>query len=296
MRGWLAVQDDLTAAFPELAPWQVVAELSGGSQGAFLVRDAAGVEAVAKLHVGSTVGWFEPVARRVEVLRRRGVPAPTMRIGTTPRGVLLLQSVLPGKTNPPLSDALVRELLRINALQAGAADAAPGQWRQLMRSSLVEGLAGYCEHHPLAAFSDETRAQLQRIQSVGRAVDWNRLPADDLVHYDFHPANVMSEDGETVSGIVDWDGVMVGDRLLDVAMLSFTSMWRATEVILDCLWQAFFAMGDEDRRNVAMHHTVLRLVDWTIRHDTRDVAMRTIRAGQRAFASLDEGRLVSSAR
>ncbi len=48
-----------------------------------------------------------------------------------------------------------------------------------------------------------------------------------------------------MSGIVDWDAGHVRDRLLDVAMLTFTAMWRAEWPVLQHLWAYFFSIGEE---------------------------------------------------
>jgi len=79
-------------------------------------------------------------------------------------------------------------------------------------------------------------------------------------------------------------------RLLDLAILAFTSRWRAEGPVVARLWAEFFSIGDEQRCAVYMHHTVLRLVDWTIRHETPTVAQHTVAAAELALASLDAGR------
>jgi len=206
--------------------------------------------------------------------------------GDDDRALLLLE-VVPGTNGPVLSTGLVDDLLRVNSLFAGEADDGPHLWRQLIECSLVEGLDGYCEHRSLQAFSEQTRKLLDRIRATGRSVDWGSLPADDLVHYDFHLGNVLSVDGQQVSAIVDWDAVRTGDRLLDLAVLAFTSMWRADEQLVAAVWDHLHEMGDEQRRSAYLHHTVLRLVDWTIRHNNPSTAHRTIAAAEKAFASLE---------
>jgi aminoglycoside phosphotransferase len=286
----------LDSAFGGQGPWVLEETLQGGSQSAHLVRDSAGVTWVAKLHTDSPMAHFAAVKERVARLRARGVPAPGMAAAAVGTDVLLLLDLLPGVPDPPLTRELVEELLALNAVHEGAGDGDAVAWRELMAATLTQGLQGYCEHGSLAAFSDESRRLLDRVTTLGTQVDFDRLPADDLVHYDFHPANFLSVDGRHVSGIVDWDAVMDGDRLLDVAMLAFTASWRADVDVMDHLWSSFFALGDERRRSVAMHHAVLRLVDWLIRHGTPDQAQLTVRAGWVALENLDAGRMVRTLR
>jgi thiamine kinase-like enzyme len=206
---------------------------------------------------------------------------------TSPEGVLLVLEHLPGDADPPITPALITQLLELNDLQADMADGPHEPWQELMQQPLVEGLEGYCEHGSLREFSDESRALLERIRSVGHALDGNALPASDLVHYDFHPANVLAVQGR-VTGIVDWDAVRPGDRLLDIAMLTFTCSWRAQAPAMELLWSALLAQGDAQRRSVAMHHTVLRLVDWYIRHNSPREARRVIDVADDALRRLDE--------
>lgn len=277
---------------PERSPWNVVQAFDGGSQGAYLVRDSQGVHAVVKVHVDASLSYFTAMQHRIGLLRARGVPIAAHSLYDLNPGVLIVQAFLPGQAGSPLSLPMVEELLDFNSRQAGLADEPPQAWRALMRESLTDGLAGYCEHASLRDFNSDSAHLLARIRSVGLDSALDQLPADDLVHYDMHPANVLSVDGRTVSGIVDWDAVRTGDRHFDITMLTFTSMWRPEQDVIERLWSEFLTRGDDTRRAVMLHHTVLRLVDWMIRHADAGVAGRTIAAGQRALNSLDAGRLV----
>ncbi|MHB8450134.1 MAG: phosphotransferase [Mycobacteriales bacterium] len=251
---------------PELAPWSVVRTLPGGSQSATLVRDIAGHLAVTKVHPDAPVAYFEAVRQRVDTLRARGIPAPRVQVHDLGSAVLLVQEHLAGRSHRPLTLPLVEALLALSRLQTGLADENPLPWRNLIRESLTEGLHGYREHSSLAGFNDSSRHLLRRIQAIGQDPALDRLPAEDLFHYDLHPANVLSTDSRTVSGIIEWDAVRSGDRLLDVIMLALTSMWRAGPDVQRRLWEEVFELGTVDRRTALLHHAVLRLVDWNIRH------------------------------
>lgn len=226
------------------------------------------------------------MVRRVEKLRAQAVPAPQVTVESVGTGVLLVLQHLPGQADPPITRELIDHLLTLQGLQAGLADGPAEPWRELMAATLLEGLDGYCEHGSLRDFSTQSQALLDRILGTARTVDWSEIPSDDLVHYDFHPSNILATGGQ-VTGIVDWDAVQPGDLTLDLAMLTFTCAWRAESDVLDHLWTAFLSHGDEQRRTVAMHHTVLRLVDWFLRHNTPTQAQVVLEHGIAALDRLE---------
>jgi hypothetical protein len=126
---------------------------------------------------------------------------------------------------------------------------------------------GFCLHEPLAAHSRRSARLLDRIHEIG--ADGSATIGDDLVHFDFHPGNVLVDRGR-LTGVVDWDGARRGDRHLDLVTLRFTLTGRApalTGPIDDRL-----ALISERRRHAYWAHMSLRQVDWSIRHhDTATV-------------------------
>jgi hypothetical protein len=190
-----------------------------------------------------------------------------------------------------VAESLVALNHQLRGLGSGPAE----DWQSLMRLSLTEGLEGYCEHGSLAAFSDDSRSLLRQVLGAAGNIEWESLPADDVVHYDFHPGNILVSD-DTVTGIVDWDGCRSGDGLLDLVALAFCSTWTAEDEVLDRLWAEVFAGGDEQRRSVAVHHIVLRLADWCIRYGSADHAHLVVANGQVALRSLAAGRWLGALR
>jgi aminoglycoside phosphotransferase (APT) family kinase protein len=93
------------------------------------------------------------------------------------------------------------------------------------------------------------------------------------VHLDFHPGNVLVEDGQ-ITGLVDWDGLGRGDRRFAAVTLlfdlghgaAFRPGYRAVdeEAVAPVLDLLADAPAVAVRRWWA--HMGLRLVDWTIRH------------------------------
>jgi len=262
----------------------------GTSHGAELWASASGQMAIVKRHPDAPPGQFEAVARRVRLLREAGVPAPPTTVVTDGADVMLVHDYLPGRSDPALTSPLVEHLIDIVGREAGLADESAEHWPELIRTSLTDGFAGYCEHGSLQTFSEGSQALLDRVRRVGRDPVVRRLPAPDLVHYDLHTGNVLSDDELRVSGLIDWDGVRAGDRVLDLANLTFTSTWKTADAdVLARLWDAFLSSGTHDSRVVYMHHVVLRQVDWTIRHDVNPGPRRTIELASWALAVTEKG-------
>jgi aminoglycoside phosphotransferase (APT) family kinase protein len=86
---------------------------------------------------------------------------------------------------------------------------------------------------------------------------------DDLVHLDFHPGNVLVDDGR-ITGVIDWDGATRGDRHLDLVNLRF--MLAATAPHLVGMVDERLTLISAGRRERYWAHHALRAVDWAIRH------------------------------
>jgi hypothetical protein len=260
----------------------------GASGGAFYVVDATGTRSVLKFSIDDAGEYHLTVDRRLDRLRALGAPIARQRVYVADVVTAVVQELLAGTTGRPMTNSLVDQLLAINVLQSGLADEPPDAWRNTMATSLTDGLVGYCEHGSLL-HDARTVKLLDRIRSVGRDLDLGALSADDIVHYDLHPGNVLTLDDDHLSGIVDWTA-FVGDRLIDVVMLAFTSMQTASDDTLDLVWSAVFDMDSSDRTAAYVAHSVLRLVDWIIRHSGRDEAEWAVVAGEYAFGYVDAGR------
>ncbi|MFD0524013.1 phosphotransferase family protein [Paractinoplanes durhamensis] len=121
---------------------------------------------------------------------------------------------------------------------------------------------GFCLHGPLETHSARSARLLAWIRSVG-ASSGSQMIGDDLVHMDFHAGNVLVDAGR-LTGVVDWDGAVRGDRHLDLTTLRFYLGGVAphlTGMVDDRL-----ALISERRRRAYWAHMSLRQVDWSIRH------------------------------
>lgn len=278
---------------PDSAGWSLECTHGGGSQGAEQWRDRSGRQVVVKRHPAVAARQMDAIVARIERLRSAGVPAPVTTVALGGDHVYLVHDYVPGRSDPTLTPGLVGHLLEIVQRESGLADDSAAEWAPLIRGSLTDGLQGYCEHGSLSTYSEESRALLHRLRAAGREATRIALPALDLVHFDLHPDNIISDDGLRVSGVVDWDAVRAGDRALDLALLAFTSSWRADDNLLEVLWSAFLGASTVDARQVYMHHVALRIVDWFIRHRGPIGPERTIALATWALDLTAQGRYTS---
>lgn len=131
---------------------------------------------------------------------------------------------------------------------------------------LREDGPGFCLHEPLARYSPRTARLLAAIEETGAQLP-GRLAGNDLVHFDFHPENVLVDAAGVVTGVVDWDGAGRSNAALDLYTLRFDLARRAPE-----LGRRVAVAGRETRPDdvvaACWAHLSLRLVDWSIRHLT----------------------------
>ena len=236
----------------------------GGQVGAAYVRWPNGRRAVLTLAPPGAAA----AARRTEALlaagRAHGVPAPryTM-VQELPGATVIVQEVLPGTPPAAPGRRTVESMIEVNqrcrGILADRDDPAPSLY-------LREDGPGFCLHRPLAAYGRRTARLLAEIEEAGEAVP-EHLAGTDLVHFDFHPENVLVDAAGTVTGVVDWDGAARSHGYFDLYTLRFDLARRAPEL---GRWLAAQLRGAAPDEVVlaCWAHLSLRLVDWCIRHYT----------------------------
>jgi hypothetical protein len=245
-------------------------QCAGGEVGAAYLRWPDGHRSVLTCQPAGNGAMARQQARIVEVARNAGVPAPRYElIAELPDAVAIVQELLPGTRPAAVGWRTVESMVEVNrrcrGLLADRADLpAPSLY---LRS---DG-PGFCLHGPLAEYGRRTARLLAVIETAGLTVP-GELDGDDVVHLDYHPENVLTDELGTVTGVVDWDGANRGDARHDLYALRFdlarrspalghrlAAMLRpATPAELELAWWA---------------HLSLRYVDWAIRHHTAaDVA------------------------
>jgi Ser/Thr protein kinase RdoA (MazF antagonist) len=91
-------------------------------------------------------------------------------------------------------------LVRLNEAQAGLGDGT-NDWPALLIRTLTEGEDGNRVHATLAARPD-TSEMLRVVREIGASCGPAIPPCTDYMHYDFTPANLLT-DGATITGVVD---------------------------------------------------------------------------------------------
>ncbi|GIF22241.1 hypothetical protein BJ973_002565 [Actinoplanes tereljensis] len=195
--------------------------------------------------------------------RARAAGVPTARHELTARvdGMrVVVQQRLPGTPPEAFDAALVQQLLQVNDRLAGvlAGEPAPSP----AELYLTGDGPGFCLHGPLEAHSPRTARLLSWVRSVGSSFGTHMI-GDDLVHMDFHHGNVLVSGGR-LSGVVDWDGAVRGDRHFDLVTLRF--YLAATAPQLAGPVDERLALLPSRRRQAYWAHMSLRQVDWSIRH------------------------------
>lgn len=199
--------------------------------------------------------------------RARAAGVPTARYELTAHidgRRVVVQQRLPGVPPLTVTAALVEQMIDINTRLAGLFTGEPADTPPVELHLQTDG-PGFCLHEPLRRHSGRAARLLDRIHEIGAATGdiTGDITGDDLVHFDFHPHNVLA-DGDRVTGVVDWDGAARYDGTFDLVTLRFTLAGSAP---------AHTAPVDEALRGRDPHrvrafqaHMSLRQVDWSIRH------------------------------
>ena len=208
-----------------------------------------------------------PAARRAESLlaagRAHGVPAPRYElVAELPCAVAIVQELLPGSVPTVPGRRTIESMLEINRRCRGVLadrDDLPAPSLYLRTDG-----PGFCLHEPLARYDRRTARLLAAVEEIGAEVP-ECLAGDDLVHFDFHPENVLVDAAGTVTGVVDWDGAGRSNGYLDLFTLRFDLTRRAPDLGRWLDDQLRGAASDAVTR-ACWAHMSLRVVDWCIRH------------------------------
>ena len=96
-------------------------------------------------------------------------------------------------------------------------------------------------------------------------MDPAELAATDIVHWDLHPGNVLTEHG-TLRAVVDNDFVTVGDARFDLVTLALVGpdVPPTTASGRDCAPRRSTG-STAPRRDAYVGHVLVRFLDWAIR-------------------------------
>ena len=275
-----------------------VTPAGGESRNAFWITDRAGTVSVLKIMPDApheAAGHLRALGAVLARLRDRGYPAPRFHaVGHVPGLVYWVQQRLPGSPldqgpGGPDGAALARllpELLALNDAQAGLGTG-PRRWRGLLTQTLTSGGDGYCLHSTLQA-SPAARDLLPVLRRIGDRCGPAIPDGQDFVHYDFTPANLLT-DGTSITGVIDINPpVLAGDRAFDLATLLFYHYDH--DDIRDRLRARLLTLAAPQAACAYLAHMVLRQVDWSLRHHPAAAAtQRHLRLAKVITADIDHG-------
>ena len=252
--------------------------VGGGESGrTHSILDAEGIEYILKWGE-DVLKWGEGsefrVRQTVEIVRRlrtMGYPAPDFVVSSSGSGWrYLVYRILPGTPGAALTPALLKRLAELNRLQADAASEFAEGWPARIVESIEKGFPHWCLHDSLATYSRETAEMLAELKGTVSMVAGVQWRTTDAVHFDFHTANILVENG-AVSGVIDWNGCCAGDRAFDLTTLAF----YALEDSGVATWLLDRALEVSGSPAVALYlsHMIVRQLDWSIRkHDRATLA------------------------
>jgi aminoglycoside phosphotransferase (APT) family kinase protein len=201
-------------------------------------------------------------AARLPLLEARGYPVPAIIWHGMARGQwhVTVQNRLPGYPMATLDGRLLEEVLQLVERQADAAipagdrdftgyiaDVLFDDWDQVWADAARAGRAA----GPLCA---RIRRWLQPAWGL-------RLPPADYAHNDLNLSNILT-DGETITGVVDWDEFGLGSRALDLIALALDCQQRGARAAAGrLLASAASAVGSAGLRCLVSYRALAGLAE-----------------------------------
>jgi len=179
-----------------------------------------------------------------------------------------VQEQLPGvpARSEIFSPSILEQAIELNRMHR-LGEPANDDWHVELCRSVLIGYENYCRVDSLRAHSAETLRILNAAQQAA-AVAWDNPPSTgDVVHWDFNPSNILIE-GERITGVIDWEGMRIGDACFDLVTLLFYGC-RDVRIRARLLRELRERSSGSVARLYAAH-IIVRQVDWSIRNHTPD--------------------------
>jgi aminoglycoside phosphotransferase len=244
--------------------WMLSAQYSGGDQGgAYQVVVPAGTHAVLKINPNPM--WVREVKRAEAAtnhLKALGYPVPTYSvIESTDSGTYSLQSEMPGSNVETPGVESINDLIRLIELQKDQmiSEVQGQDWVWYIMNVVFRGESGNVR--ALMQFSAETSALVADIETLCLGLDGKVIPKTDLVHGDMGLDQVLFQ-GQAVSGVLDWDQVGYGHRVIDLAALWYSIV--QSEEPAAAVMKQMLAVSDAESVKICAAYKMLSVVAWNI--------------------------------
>jgi aminoglycoside phosphotransferase (APT) family kinase protein len=166
----------------------------------------------------------ERTAEVLAYVRDRGIPVPRHDLVVDlDDGVVFVQERLPSAPPRRLTPARIEAIVEINDRFAGALAARSDVPVRLL--CLDRSGDPFPRHEVLRAHSARSRRVLDEVLRIGQR-EPREMVGNDLVHVDLTAANVLFDENDRATAVVDWNlGAYRGDRLFALVKTRFDREW-----------------------------------------------------------------------
>jgi hypothetical protein len=214
----------------------------------------------------SVVKWFDrqpstvlESASLVQLLSDRGWPFPAIRdIAGVGDFTVTHEDFVAGEHPSDITESAVLELITLSMTSRNT----PHQ-RSDWSDRLLANLKGADPKiHPATLEASEFGRTLLR--ETARAVSGLRIPSYAVIHGDFSPGNTLVSADGSIVGIVDWEGVTVGDSAFDLVTLEWDlELWgRSVRQMLPVLREELDRVSSSRTRRAYRLYLTCRNLSW----------------------------------
>ncbi|MFI5781981.1 phosphotransferase [Nocardia sp. NPDC051570] len=245
-----------------------------GDEGAFEVEDADGRRLVLKWRP-----WRQEAADaaamttdRMARMRRRGCPIPAeIASGRVDDIRFELQELVEGRAVDEITEDLLEQLIGVVDRQRGAGAHASADWWEFLCDGLFRDRTPLCRPSVLDGCTGPVERLLRRLRRAARDARPTHPAPNDVVHFDFGPANVLAEHGR-LTAVLDWQSCRDGDAGYDLITTDWDlAAWpKATPRIRERLSREITRTTDPAAITLYAAHAVLRNLTWSYRTQWED--------------------------
>lgn len=230
----------------------------------------------------------------IDAARRLGAeagwPVPAFDLAEDSQWLYVRQDLMLGEEPTQLTRRLFEQVAELIDATEGLGSSSPSDWPDRLVDTLVAAPVDptiYCSHEPLRQHSPTGRRLISRIEEIGaealalEAANSGVGGADDLMHWDLHPGNLLVLDGN-VSAVIDLDNAGPGRRGFDLVTFALSSqILPADDGLASALLDEARSRVSDELWIASIAHLVLRFSNWAMRTGHTEEAEHWIAEGGR---------------